>query len=262
MALARLTERAGLDLVTFQDHLYQPAFLDTWTQLSWVAAQSERVHVSANVLSLPLRPPAFSPVPPRASTCSPAVGSSSASGRERSGTQRGDGRPRRTPAQPVQALGEAIDVIRAIWDPAERRGVSSTASTAASVAPSAAPSPRTTSRSGSGRAKDGCCGIGERAVGWLPSYSYMQRGDLDRGNRIIDEAAAAAGRDPSEKRLLNVRRRLRTSTSSWRSCWGAASSGLILWGDDARIDRDLGPRDRPRRARGRGPRTISASRNG
>jgi hypothetical protein len=32
--LARLSERAGLDLVTFQDHPYQPAFLENWTLLS------------------------------------------------------------------------------------------------------------------------------------------------------------------------------------------------------------------------------------
>lgn len=56
VALAKLTERVGLDLVTFQDHPYQPAFLDTWTLLSWVAAQTERIHLSANVLNLPLRP--------------------------------------------------------------------------------------------------------------------------------------------------------------------------------------------------------------
>jgi hypothetical protein len=31
-----LSERAGLDLVTFQDHPYQPPFLDTWTLLSYV----------------------------------------------------------------------------------------------------------------------------------------------------------------------------------------------------------------------------------
>ena len=31
VALAVSTERAGLDVVTFQDHPYQPAFLDTWT---------------------------------------------------------------------------------------------------------------------------------------------------------------------------------------------------------------------------------------
>src|SRR5919197_1308817 len=64
VALAQLTEQAGLDLVTFQDHPYQPAFLDTWTLLSWVAAKTERVRLSGNVLNLPLRPPAvFAPAP-------------------------------------------------------------------------------------------------------------------------------------------------------------------------------------------------------
>ena len=58
VALAQLSEQSGLDLVTFQDHPYQPAFLDTWTLLSWVAAQTERIHVAPDVLNLPLRPPA------------------------------------------------------------------------------------------------------------------------------------------------------------------------------------------------------------
>jgi alkanesulfonate monooxygenase SsuD/methylene tetrahydromethanopterin reductase-like flavin-dependent oxidoreductase (luciferase family) len=56
--LAVLAEDLGFDLVTFQDHPYQPAFHDTWTLLAWVAARTERVHVSGNVLNLPLRSPA------------------------------------------------------------------------------------------------------------------------------------------------------------------------------------------------------------
>ena len=58
VGLARLTERAGLDLVTFMDHPYQPALLDTWTLLSYVAARTERVRLSGYVLNLPSRPPA------------------------------------------------------------------------------------------------------------------------------------------------------------------------------------------------------------
>src|SRR6185312_9392972 len=58
VSLALLSEQLGYDLVTFQDHPYQPAFLDTWTLLSWVASRTERVHLSPNVLNLPLRPPA------------------------------------------------------------------------------------------------------------------------------------------------------------------------------------------------------------
>jgi alkanesulfonate monooxygenase SsuD/methylene tetrahydromethanopterin reductase-like flavin-dependent oxidoreductase (luciferase family) len=42
VALAQASEQAGLDLVAFQDHPYQAGFLDTWTPLSYVAAQTER----------------------------------------------------------------------------------------------------------------------------------------------------------------------------------------------------------------------------
>ena len=56
--LAQLSEQLSFDLVTFQDHPYQPAFHDTWTLMSWVAASTERVHISANVHNLPLRQPA------------------------------------------------------------------------------------------------------------------------------------------------------------------------------------------------------------
>ena len=43
--LAKLAEAAGFDLVTFQDHPYQPRFLDTWTLLTWVAARTRaRAH--------------------------------------------------------------------------------------------------------------------------------------------------------------------------------------------------------------------------
>ncbi|GAB3880872.1 hypothetical protein GCM10027612_09100 [Microbispora bryophytorum subsp. camponoti] len=85
--LAQVSEAAGLDLVTFQDHPYQPGFLDTWTLLSWVAAQTERVTVSGNVLNLPLRPRRCWPAPRRRSTCCPAAGSRSASARAPSGTR-------------------------------------------------------------------------------------------------------------------------------------------------------------------------------
>ncbi|MEE3921764.1 LLM class flavin-dependent oxidoreductase [Micromonospora sp. BRA006-A] len=51
-------EQVGLDLVTFQDHPYQPGFLDTWTLMSYVAAATERVRLAGNVLNPPLRQPA------------------------------------------------------------------------------------------------------------------------------------------------------------------------------------------------------------
>src|SRR5690625_8037620 len=55
---AVVADRAGLDLVTFQDHPYQPRFHDTYTLLGYAAARTERVRLAANVTNLPLRPPA------------------------------------------------------------------------------------------------------------------------------------------------------------------------------------------------------------
>src|SRR6202046_1753965 len=57
VALAPHSEWLCVHFVTFQDHPYQSSFLDTWTLLSWVAARTERIGVSANVLNLPLRQP-------------------------------------------------------------------------------------------------------------------------------------------------------------------------------------------------------------
>ena len=116
--LAQLSERLGFDFVTFQDHPYQSSFLDTWTLLSWVAARTERIGVSGNVLNLPLRqPPA---VLARAAASLDLL----SGGRTSLGLGAGFfwdavqaiGGRRLTPLQGVAALGEAIDVIRGVWD--------------------------------------------------------------------------------------------------------------------------------------------------
>src|ERR1700728_5459047 len=58
LALARRADEAGLDLVSVQDHPYNPQFLETWTLLTTSAAVTSRVRVFPNVANLPLRPPA------------------------------------------------------------------------------------------------------------------------------------------------------------------------------------------------------------
>jgi alkanesulfonate monooxygenase SsuD/methylene tetrahydromethanopterin reductase-like flavin-dependent oxidoreductase (luciferase family) len=46
---------------------------------------------------------------------------------------------------------------------------------------------------------------GRKADGWIPSLGPLTRDDLRAGNRRIDEAAAAAGRDPRKiRRVVNV----------------------------------------------------------
>lgn len=56
--LSLVAERVGIDLVTVQDHPYQPRFLDTWTLLWFVAARTTRIRLTPNVMNLPLRQPA------------------------------------------------------------------------------------------------------------------------------------------------------------------------------------------------------------
>jgi len=113
--LALLAEASGLDLVTVQDHPYQPAFLDSWTLLSVLAARTSRVRLLPNVANLPLRPPAVL----ARSVASLDILSA---GRVELGLGAGAfwdaieamGGPRRTPGEAVAALTEGIEVIRAL----------------------------------------------------------------------------------------------------------------------------------------------------
>src|SRR5215217_3440642 len=121
VALARRSEELGYDLVTFQDHPYQPAFLDTWTLMSWVAAETKRLRVSGNVLNLPLRPPV---VLARAAASLDLL----SGGRYDMAIGAGAfwdaieavGGPRRKPKEAVQALSEAIDLFHGVWDTSTR----------------------------------------------------------------------------------------------------------------------------------------------
>src|SRR5207248_234225 len=47
--MARVADEAGFDLVGIQDHPYQRRFLDTWTLMAFVLAQTARVSVFPDV---------------------------------------------------------------------------------------------------------------------------------------------------------------------------------------------------------------------
>jgi len=200
-------ERAGFDLVTFQDHPYQPAFLDTWTLLSWVAARTERVHLSGNVLSLPLRQPAV---------LARAVASLDllSGGRVDLGLGAGAfwdaieamGGRRLSPGQAVRALEDAIDVMRGVWDAGNRTPLRVDGEVHQVRGAKRGPAPAHDVPIWLGAYKPRMLRlIGRKADGWLPSLGYLAPGDLATGNKIIDEAAHGAGRDPREiRRLLNL----------------------------------------------------------
>jgi hypothetical protein len=207
LALATLADRVGLDLVSFQDHPYQPRFLDTWTLLSFVAARTSRVHVSANVLNLPLRNPA---IVARAVASLDILSGGRAelgigAGASWDGIE-GMGGRRLSAGQSVDALEEAIDVIRSLWDVGQPGGTSFDGSYYSLSDAARGPAPLHDVGIWVGAYKPRMLNLtGRKADGWLPSLPYLQEGDLAAGNRAIDEAAVEAGRDPSEiRRLLNL----------------------------------------------------------
>ena len=205
--LAVLAEQLGLDLVTFQDHPYQPGYLDTWTLLSYVAARTGTVSLSANVTNLPLRPPAV---------LARSVASLDllSGGRVELGLGAGGfwdaiqamGGPRHTPGAAVEALAEAIEIIRQLWDAEARGGVRVDGKHYQVHGAKRGPAPAHPVRIWLGAYRPRMLALtGRVADGWLPSLGYLQPGDLGAGNAVIDEAAGGAGRQPVEiRRLLNI----------------------------------------------------------
>jgi alkanesulfonate monooxygenase SsuD/methylene tetrahydromethanopterin reductase-like flavin-dependent oxidoreductase (luciferase family) len=207
VALAQLSEELGYDLVTFQDHPYQPGFLDTWTLLSWVAARTERIRIAGNVLNVPMRP---APVLARAAASLDLL----SGGRFQMGLGAGGfwdamtamGVTRRTPRESVDQLEEAVDVLRQLWDADEKRALRYDGEYYRLAGAKRGPRPAHDIPIWLGAYKPRMLRlVGAKADGWLPSLSYLKPGDLAAGNEIIDAAAREAGRDPREiRRLLNV----------------------------------------------------------
>jgi alkanesulfonate monooxygenase SsuD/methylene tetrahydromethanopterin reductase-like flavin-dependent oxidoreductase (luciferase family) len=205
--LAQVTERAGFDLVTFQDHPYQPAFLDTWTLLAWVAAKTEKVRLAPAVLNIPLRPPS---VVARAAASLDLL----SGGRFELALGAGSwwdgieamGGPRRGPGEAVDALEEAIDVIRALWDVDAPGGARVAGEHYRVKGAKRGPAPAHDVSIWVGAYKPRMLGLtGRKADGWLPSLPYLPREAIAPANRTIDEAAEAVGRDPRQvRRLLNA----------------------------------------------------------
>ena len=207
VALAKLSEQLGFDLVTFQDHPYQPSFLDTWTLMTWVAAQTSTIHIAPNVLNVPLRPPA---VTARAAASLDLL----SGGRFDLGLGAGGfwdaveamGGRHLTPGQGVDALSEAIDVIRAIWAAGDRSPSLIDGDYYHLHGAKRGPAPAHEIPLWIGALKPRMLRLtGRKGDGWLPSLAYLGPGGYAAGNKVIDEAALGAGRDPREiRRLTNI----------------------------------------------------------
>lgn len=207
VAVAVHAEELGYDLVTFQDHPYQPRFLDAWTLLSFVAARTSRIRLAPNVLNLPLRPPA---VLARAAASLDLL----TGGRVELALGAGAfweaieamGGRHLPPAQAVEALSEAIDVVRALWTVEGSGPLVVPGSHYGLRGAKRGPAPAHPMEIWVGAAKPRMLSvIGQKGDGWLPSLGRVSFADLAEGNAIIDAAARRHGRDPRAiRRLLNI----------------------------------------------------------
>jgi alkanesulfonate monooxygenase SsuD/methylene tetrahydromethanopterin reductase-like flavin-dependent oxidoreductase (luciferase family) len=201
---AQEAERLGLDYIAVQDHPYQRRFVDTWTLLSMIAGATSRIGLFPDVANLPLRPPA---VLAKAAASLDVL----SSGRFELGLGAGGfwdaidayGGPRRSPGDALDALTEAIEVIRKVWS-GERNlrfeGKHYRLRGAHSGPVPAHPIGIWLGVTGPRALKL----TGQVADGWVPSF----RGDLKKiadMTKRLDDAAAEAGRDPAHiRRILNV----------------------------------------------------------
>src|SRR4051812_13424868 len=198
-------EQAGLDLVGIQDHPYQRRFLDTWSLIPFLAARTTRIRFFPDVANLPLRPPA---VLAKAAATIDLL----SQGRFELGLGAGAfwegigamGGPERSARESVDALEEAIQIIRLMWSAERTISFEGEHYRVKGLHPGPQP------------AHDvgiwlGAYGprmmrvVGRLADGWIPSLPRLPIEEVPPKQRAIDDAAERAGRDPTAiRRIANV----------------------------------------------------------
>ncbi len=239
VALAELSDTLGFDIATFQDHPYQPALLDAWSLLAFVAARTKRIRLAANVSNLPLRLPILLA---RASTTIDLL----SGGRFELGLGAGGfwdaieavGGRRLTAGHSVDALEEAIQVIRALWavdEPGGARVDGEFYSVNGAKRGPATPQPISITIGAYGPRMLNL--TGRLADGWVPSFGYLKSMDaLAEMNAKIDDSARDAGRAPEDiRRWLNIDAEKATTERLVRLATEFGISGFILASDEAAV---------------------------
>jgi uncharacterized protein (TIGR02246 family) len=203
--LVRTADDFGLDVVGIQDHPYQGLFVDTWSLIPTLLAQTTRVSMFTDVANLPLRPPAM--MAKAASSLDVLSG-----GRFDLGLGAGAfpeivarlGGPVRTRGQSIDALEEAIDVLRLMWSDVPSVSYDGAYYQLTDARPG--PQPLHPIGIWLGAFKPRMLRlVGRKGDGWLPSLGVLSREQLRDGNALIDQTAEQAGRDPREiRRILNL----------------------------------------------------------
>jgi alkanesulfonate monooxygenase SsuD/methylene tetrahydromethanopterin reductase-like flavin-dependent oxidoreductase (luciferase family) len=203
--LVRIADDAGLALVGIQDHPYQARFLDTFALIATLLAETRRISFFTDVANLPLRLPAV--LAKAAASLDVLSG-----GRFELGLGAGAfgeqaasmGGPRRSVGESIEALEEAMDVIRLMWSGERIVSFEGRHYRLANAHPGPTPVHPMGIWLGAFRPRMLRL-VGRKADGWLPSLGVLSADELKRGNEQVDAAAEAAGRDPRAiRRVLNV----------------------------------------------------------
>jgi alkanesulfonate monooxygenase SsuD/methylene tetrahydromethanopterin reductase-like flavin-dependent oxidoreductase (luciferase family) len=205
LAQVQAAEDGGLDLIGIQDHPYQRRFLDTFSLIPFLAARTTRVRLFPDVANLPLRHPAM--LAKQAASLDVLSG-----GRFELGLGAGAfwdaiaamGGPRLEPKASVDALEEAIAILRACWSGERTVSFAGRHYTVEGFHPGPPPvhdigiwlgayGPRMQRIAG------------RMADGWIPSIPRFPLEELAAARARIDAAAERAGRDPAAiTRIANV----------------------------------------------------------
>jgi len=203
--IAQAADDSVLDFVGLQDHPYQPGHLDTWTFLTRLSAQTKRVAFLTDVLDLQLRPPTMAAkAAATLGVLAPGRLILGVGGGAFTDAIAGMGGRRRSRAEMVAYTEESLHVIRAALAGDDVRLLSGHHAIegypAGPVPPAAIPL-------WLGAQGPKMLGVtGRAADGWIsPLNIYVKPEEVPAKQKIIDDAARAAGRDPARiRRVYNV----------------------------------------------------------
>ena len=181
-----------------------------WTPsalLAVIAARTDRVRVFPNLANLPLRPPAMLA---RTAATLDVLSDGRFELGIGSGSQQlwdaivAEGGPMRDAAESIDALGEAVQVIRSLWTMGPEVSFNGRHYRIEGAKPGPVPAHDMNIWLGAYQPRMLRL-VGRVADGWIPSSPYLPPEQLPAANKIIDAAAADAGRSSDAvRRIYNI----------------------------------------------------------
>jgi len=194
-------EQLGYDVMALHRdaiHGDDPSF-ENWTLLSWLAAQTTRIRVAPLVLALPHRHPAV--LAKMAETLDRLSGGRlilvlGGGGPMNEPAYRALGLESRSPGEKVEALEEAIDILRGLWSTS---GFSYPGKHFRTEGATIEPKPGHAIPIWLGVLGDHMLElVGRKADGWLPTYPFLAPEQAYRKLERLRKSAEYAGRNPDQ----------------------------------------------------------------